>query len=150
MIQGMAEEGRPYKGVLYAGLMIRDGSPEGPGIQCPIRGPGNPTCVDADEGGYRSDPGSLHQGRAITMPDRMGCPGGGLRGHGFGRISRGLREGQTDRRSGGSLSDEGCLCLSCRDFGFETAELSRTAEGSWVSPDWARIFQGPLRGPTRP
>lgn len=28
LIYGMAEEGRPYKGVLYAGLMIRDGEPE--------------------------------------------------------------------------------------------------------------------------
>lgn len=28
IINGMAEEGRPYKGVLYAGLMIRDGEPE--------------------------------------------------------------------------------------------------------------------------
>jgi phosphoribosylamine---glycine ligase len=27
MIQGMGEEGRPYKGVLYAGLMIADGHP---------------------------------------------------------------------------------------------------------------------------
>jgi phosphoribosylamine--glycine ligase len=28
IIQGMGEEGRPYKGVLYAGLMIHDGHPE--------------------------------------------------------------------------------------------------------------------------
>ncbi|MFB3886530.1 MAG: phosphoribosylamine--glycine ligase [Thermodesulfobacteriota bacterium] len=28
MIQGMGEEGRPYKGVLYAGLMIHDGHPK--------------------------------------------------------------------------------------------------------------------------
>ncbi len=28
MIQGMGEEGRPYKGVLYAGLMIRDDHPK--------------------------------------------------------------------------------------------------------------------------
>jgi len=27
IIQGMGEEGRPYKGVLYAGLMIHDGHP---------------------------------------------------------------------------------------------------------------------------
>jgi phosphoribosylamine---glycine ligase len=28
MVQAMAEEGRPYKGVLYAGLMIREGHPK--------------------------------------------------------------------------------------------------------------------------
>jgi phosphoribosylamine--glycine ligase len=28
IIQGMGEEGRPYKGVLYAGLMIHDGHPK--------------------------------------------------------------------------------------------------------------------------
>jgi len=28
IIQGMGEEGRPYKGVLYAGLMIHDGNPK--------------------------------------------------------------------------------------------------------------------------
>ncbi len=28
MIQGMAEEGRPYKGILYAGLMINEGIPK--------------------------------------------------------------------------------------------------------------------------
>jgi phosphoribosylamine--glycine ligase len=28
MIQGMWEEGRPYRGVLYAGLMIRNGQPK--------------------------------------------------------------------------------------------------------------------------
>lgn len=28
IIQGMGDEGRPYKGVLYAGLMIRDGHPK--------------------------------------------------------------------------------------------------------------------------
>jgi phosphoribosylamine--glycine ligase len=28
IIQGMSEEGRPYKGVLYAGLMIHDGQPK--------------------------------------------------------------------------------------------------------------------------
>ena len=27
MIHGMAEEGRPYKGVLYAGVMVRNGLP---------------------------------------------------------------------------------------------------------------------------
>ncbi len=31
-VRAMAKEGRPYKGVLYAGLMIDKGADQGPGI----------------------------------------------------------------------------------------------------------------------
>ena len=46
-VRAMAKEGRPYKGVLYAGLMINQGEDQGPGIQCPFRRPGGPAFIDA-------------------------------------------------------------------------------------------------------
>ncbi len=41
-VAGMASEGRPYTGFLYAGLMISPLRPDqGAGVQLPLRGPGN-------------------------------------------------------------------------------------------------------------
>ena len=43
VIAGMAEEGMPYTGILYCGLMMTARGPAGPRIQLPFRRPGNPT-----------------------------------------------------------------------------------------------------------
>ena len=37
VIRGMASEGRPYRGVLYVGLMLTTDGPEGDRIQRPVR-----------------------------------------------------------------------------------------------------------------
>ena len=41
-IEAMADQGCPYKGMLYAGLMFTPGRPPGTGVQLPVRGPGGP------------------------------------------------------------------------------------------------------------
>ena len=45
----MAREGRPFKGVLYAGLMLTESGAEAARIQCPLRRPGMPGADDAAE-----------------------------------------------------------------------------------------------------
>ena len=42
VVDAMARRGTPYRGVLYAGLMIGSGRDEGPGVQLPLRRPGDP------------------------------------------------------------------------------------------------------------
>ena len=42
VIGAMAERGRPYKGVLYAGLMITEDGAQAAGVQRPLRRPGMP------------------------------------------------------------------------------------------------------------
>jgi phosphoribosylamine--glycine ligase len=44
-------------------------APHGAGIQCPVRRPGDPTCLDADEGRHYPDPGSLYPRESCTVPD---------------------------------------------------------------------------------
>ena len=50
----MKAMGAPYKGVLYAGLMIDEGWPEADRIQCPLRRSGMPGADAADDVGHRA------------------------------------------------------------------------------------------------
>jgi phosphoribosylamine--glycine ligase len=50
-MRGMAEMGAPFKGVLFAGLMMTDEGPEADRIQHPLRRSRMPGADDAAEGG---------------------------------------------------------------------------------------------------
>ena len=73
-IAGLAAEGRPYRGVLYAGVMVTKGRPAAAGVQLPVRRPG-------DAGGDPASGGRPASAVARRGARRTGCaarqPGSG-------------------------------------------------------------------------
>ena len=96
----LLEEGRKFKGVLYAGLMITEAGPAGPRVQRPLRRPRDP----APDGPPRERPRRPpERGRRRGRPADRGplvAQAVGLRRRGLGRLSRPLREGQDHLRPG--------------------------------------------------
>ena len=52
-VDAMKAEGRPFKGVIFFGLMLTPDGPEGPGVQREIRRPGGAGCSSATGKRYR-------------------------------------------------------------------------------------------------
>ena len=100
-VAAMAAEGRPYKGVLYAGLMItaegpqlieynvRFGDPECQVLMMRLMSDLLPALIATSDGVLKSFDLRWHRGA------------GGHRGDGRQGLSRGLREGQRDQGPGG-------------------------------------------------
>jgi phosphoribosylamine--glycine ligase len=63
-VKGMAAEGNPYVGVLYAGLMLTPTGPQAGRIQRPLRRPRMPDPDAAPGERPRADPAGRRQGRA--------------------------------------------------------------------------------------
>ena len=95
IIYGMGEEGRPYKGVLYAGLMIHDGHPKVLEFNARFGDPETQPVLMRMKGDIVPDSGGLHEREFVPAPDRMGQPCLVVCGDGFKGISWRLREGQS-------------------------------------------------------
>ena len=98
-VRAMAAEGVPYRGVLYAGLMLTDAGPEGARVQLPVRRPGDP-------GPDAAAPVRARRAAPRVRPGHLGnCRGGpGARGvrdrrPRVGRLPRGVRDRVRDRGS---------------------------------------------------
>jgi phosphoribosylamine--glycine ligase len=73
VIREMAQRGTPYRGVLYAGLMIQDAQPSHAGVQLPIRRPRN---ASADAPAEKRPTGvSVQRGDGRAASDRVGVRG---------------------------------------------------------------------------
>ncbi len=82
-VGALHDDGIAYSGLLYTGLMLTAGGPEGPRVQLPVRRPGDPGGDPAAARGPRRDAGRLCDGPARGPEGR---PVGGRRG------DRGARE----------------------------------------------------------
>ena len=67
-VAAMEREGRPFKGVLYAGLMLTEAGPDAPRVQCPSRRPGSSGADDAAD--ERSAAGADRRARRGAEIDR--------------------------------------------------------------------------------
>jgi len=128
-VRAMAAEGRPFQGVLYAGLMltaagpqvmeynVRFGDPECQVLMPRLADDLLPLLEAVGGGGRTSGVGGLAIGRV------------GLRGAGIRRLSRALRDGEDDlgnRDGGGPPRSDG---LPCRDDDPERGDRHRGRPG---------------------
>jgi phosphoribosylamine--glycine ligase len=89
IIQGMGEEGRPYKGVLYAGLMIHEGHPKVLEFNARFGDPETQPVLMRMKGDIIPILGHASK-ETSPVQNRMGHPGRGLCRDGFERVSGGL------------------------------------------------------------
>ena len=101
VVRGLAEDGRPYSGVLYAGLMFTARGHQGAGVQRPLRRSGMPAADPAPE--VRSAGGTrrLRRGADRRHPAGVARRSGAGRRHGDARLSRPLRPRLGHPRPGG-------------------------------------------------
>ena len=77
IVELMADRGTPYHGVLYAGLMLSDGGPEGARVQLPVRRSRDPgRAAAAAVGPARALPCGARAGRARRRQGRLLRPTG--------------------------------------------------------------------------
>ena len=114
-VHTMKRSRNPFRGVLYAGLMMTHQGPKVLEYNVRFGDPGVPAAVDASEersagcaGGHRRRP----TGR-VVLPS-MGSSPGRLRGDGIGRLPGQLREGKADSRPGRSGQATRCQSVPCR------------------------------------
>ena len=127
-VHAMKRARRPFRGVLYAGLMMTKQGPEGAGIQRPLRRSRVPAAADAAE----DRPGGRAGGdrRGAARPDRaagVGPAAGRLRGDGQPGLSRRLHQGPSDPRPGRRRLAARREGLSRRHGAARTAAWSRPA-----------------------
>ena len=93
-VHTMKREGRPFRGILYAGVMITTQGPEGARVQRPLRRSRGPARLDAaQERSGRSPPGGGGRPPQKAGSARMGPAPGRLRGDGGRRLSRPVQKG---------------------------------------------------------
>ena len=97
-VAAMEAEGRPYKGVLYAGLMITAQRAEAHRIQRPLRRPGMPGADAAPQVRPAAGADRRLRRRARHLRSPLARRGGADGRDGAERLSRRLREGHRDPR----------------------------------------------------
>jgi phosphoribosylamine---glycine ligase len=147
-IRGMAAEGRPYTGLLYAGVMITQDGPKTPGVQRPLRRSRVPAADHADEVRCAGGAGRLPRGPAGPAGARMARRRGADRGDGDqgiprpypkGSVIRGLeRAGALDDvevfHAGTAVSEGACVASGGRVLGV-------TARGPSVAAAQRRAYE---------
>ena len=113
-VRAMAEAGTPFKGVLYAGLMIGAARPEDLRIQLPLRRSRVPGADDAAQVRHRAGADRLGRRRPEALRPALVERHGADRGDGGQGLSRCLPEGQRDPRPRRGGQGRGRADLPCR------------------------------------
>ena len=98
-VRGMAARGTPFKGVLFAGLMITAERPQADRVQRALRRSRDAGADDAPQVGPAAGAGRHRRRRAQDLRPALARRCGADRGDGREGLSRQLRQGHADRRA---------------------------------------------------
>ena len=136
----MAARGTPFKGVLYAGLMLTRRRPEADRVQRPLRRSGMPGADDAAEVRPAAGADRDLRRRARDVRPALARRRGADRGHGRQRLSGDAEEGHRDQGARARRSRSTASRCSTPARGATATGSSPTAAACSTSPRAARTI----------